>query len=65
LYISIGIPGSGKTSRFERSANIHKGRRFEAYEFLGLYEPFFDFRKIGAAHQWCKDNVKSSYINNL
>jgi hypothetical protein len=60
LYISIGIPGSGKTSRFQRSANIHKGVRFEADEYPGLYNPSLVFEKLRDAHQWCKDNVQAS-----
>jgi len=64
LYISIGIPGSGKTSRFERSATLHKGLRFEADDYPGLYTPIFDRSKLGHAHEWCKENVKLSMEKN-
>ena len=57
LYISISVPGSGKTSRFEKSANFHKGIRVEADDYPGLYQPVFDFRKLGEAHKWCQEKV--------
>ena len=46
LYITIGVPGSGKTSRCQRTATLLHGVRFEADEFPGLYEGGFTPLKI-------------------
>lgn len=60
LYITIGVPGSGKTTRCERTAQMHHGVRFEADDYPGLYEPEFNPKKLGEAHTWCKKNVLES-----
>jgi hypothetical protein len=65
LYITIGVPGSGKTTRCERAAQILKGVRYEADDFSGLYDGGFKPELLPAAHAWCKENVKKAMTDNI
>ena len=65
LYISFGVPGSGKTKRFERQRQFFQGERCEADEYPQLYEKGFNPKLLGQAHQWCKDLVVTAMSNNV
>jgi hypothetical protein len=65
LYITIGVPGSGKTSRCQRTATSLGGVRYEADDFPGLYDGGFRQNLLKLAHAWCKENVKKAMEINV
>lgn len=62
LIVIRGIPGSGKSTLArkllaEGTADVH----FEADMFFELNSAYkFQPEKIGAAHQWCQNQVKAA-----
>lgn len=62
LILLRGLPGSGKSTL----AKIIGGLHIEADMYFmkdGKYE--FDASKINNAHEWCRDRVCISMINNI
>jgi hypothetical protein len=57
LHITVGVPGSGKTTLSESCKVQFDGARFEADEYPGLYNPHFQPRLLGNAHKWCLSSV--------
>lgn len=71
LYLIIGIPGSGKTTKAkEIIANYNKLnvpiKHFEAdmfFEKNGKY--IFNPKQLGLAHKWCQDKCRETMTNNI
>lgn len=55
LYILRGAPGSGKSTIAKTLGTVCEADQY--FSLSGKYR--YDKSKIGDAHQWCKDKVRS------
>lgn len=66
LYLIIGIPGAGKSTKAKAIINEYNKKHiainhYEAdmfFEQSGAYK--FDVTKLGIAHQWCQSKTEES-----
>ena len=64
LHIAYGVPGSGKTTRFEKEKKLNNGQRWEADDYPELYiNGVFNPQMLPKAHEWCQKNVEKSILN--
>jgi predicted kinase len=71
LYLIIGIPGSGKTTKAKEIIEAYKAegkeiRHYEADMFFekdGEYK--FEFFNLGKAHNWCFNNTREALKNGI
>lgn len=62
LYLLRGLPGAGKSTLAGDLAQVV----YEADMFFmraGEYQ--FDPAKLGAAHRWCKEQVRQTMVNSI
>ena len=62
LFIIRGLPGSGKTTAADALAK-YPGDVYSADDyFMTTGKYLWDPKKIGAAHNWCKQNVETAML---
>ena len=62
LYLLRGLPGAGKSTLAGDLAQVvYEADMF----FMQDGEYLFDPAKLGAAHQWCQEQVRQTMVNGI